>query len=47
MSISKTVKMKLTVFEDYHKFFKTVLDEEEQSSSPDLQTQTDFPSNGF
>ena len=29
MSISKTVKMKLTVFEDYHKFFKTVLDEEE------------------
>ena len=29
MSISKTVKMKLTVFEEYHKFFKTVLDEEE------------------
>lgn len=29
MSISKTVKMKLTVFEDYHKFFKSVLDEEE------------------
>ena len=29
MSISKTVKMKLTVFEDYHKFFKTVLDDEE------------------
>ena len=29
ISISKTVKMKLTVFEDYHKFFKTVLDDEE------------------
>ena len=29
MSISKTVKMKLTVFEDYHRFFKTVLDDEE------------------
>ena len=29
LSISKTVKMKLTVFEDYHRFFKTVLDEEE------------------
>ena len=29
MSISKTVKMKLTVFEDYHRFFKAVLDDEE------------------
>ena len=29
MSISKTVKMKLTVFEDYHRFFKSVLDDEE------------------
>ena len=28
-SISKTIKMKLTVFEYYHQFFKTVLDEEE------------------
>ena len=28
-SISRTIKMKLTVFEDYHAFFKTVLDEEE------------------
>lgn len=29
MSISRTVKMKLTVFEDYHRFFRTVLDDEE------------------
>ena len=29
LSISKTVKMKLTVFEEYHKFFKAVLDDEE------------------
>lgn len=29
MSISRTVKMKLTVFEDYHNFFKTVLDDED------------------
>ena len=29
LSISKTVKMKLTVFEYYHRFFKTVLDEDE------------------
>ena len=33
MSISKTVKMKLTVFEDYHRFFKAVLDEEEYEKS--------------
>ena len=29
LTISQTVKMKLTVFEYYHRFFKTVLDEEE------------------
>ena len=29
MSISKTVKMKLMVFEDYHRFFRTVLDDAE------------------
>ena len=29
LTISQTVKMKLTVFECYHRFFKTVLDEEE------------------
>lgn len=29
LNLSKTVKMKLTVFEYYHRFFKTVLDEEE------------------
>ena len=29
MSITQTVKMKLMVFEVYHQFFKTVLDEEE------------------
>lgn len=33
ISISKTVKMKLTVFEYYHRFFKTVLDEEEYEKS--------------
>ena len=33
LSISKTVKMKLTVFEYYHRFFKTVLDEEEYERS--------------
>ena len=29
LTISQTVKMKLTVFECYHRFFKTVLDEDE------------------
>lgn len=29
LTISNTVKMKLTVFEYYQRFFKTVLDEEE------------------
>lgn len=29
VSLSKIIKMKLTVFEYYHQFFKTVLDEEE------------------
>lgn len=33
ISISKTVKMKLTVFEYYHRFFKNVLDEEEYEKS--------------
>lgn len=33
MSISQVVKMKLTVFEDYHRFFKTVLDEDEYEKS--------------
>ena len=33
LSISKTVKMKLTVFEYYQRFFKTVLDEEEYEKS--------------
>ena len=33
MSISRVVKMKLTVFEYYHRFFKTVLDEEEYEKS--------------
>lgn len=33
LTISKTVKMKLTVFEYYHRFFKTVLDEEEYEKS--------------
>lgn len=33
LSIPKTVKMKLTVFEYYHRFFKTVLDEEEYERS--------------
>lgn len=33
MSISQVVKMKLTVFEYYHRFFKTVLDEEEYEKS--------------
>ena len=33
MTISKTIKMKLTVFEYYHQFFKTVLDEEEYEKS--------------
>ena len=32
-SVSKTVKMKLTVFEYYQQFFKTVLDEEEYERS--------------
>jgi glycosyltransferase involved in cell wall biosynthesis len=33
LSITNTVKMKLTVFEYYHRFFKTVLDEEEYEKS--------------
>ena len=33
MTISKTVKMKLTVFEYYQRFFKTVLDEDEYEKS--------------
>ena len=33
LSISKTVRMKLTVFEYYQRFFKTVLDEEEYEKS--------------
>ena len=33
MSISNTIKMKLTVFEYYHRFFKSVLDEEEYEKS--------------
>lgn len=33
LSITKTVRMKLTVFEYYHQFFKTVLDEEEYEKS--------------
>ena len=33
LTISKTVKMKLTVFEYYHRFFKSVLDEEEYEKS--------------
>lgn len=33
LTISKTIKMKLTVFEYYHQFFKTVLDEEEYEKS--------------
>lgn len=33
LTISKTIKMKLTVFEYYHRFFKTVLDEEEYEKS--------------
>ena len=33
LSISKTVKMKLTVFEYYQRFFKTVLDEDEYEKS--------------
>ena len=33
LSVSKTVKMKLTVFEYYQQFFKTVLDEEEYERS--------------
>lgn len=33
ISISKTIKMKLTVFEYYHRFFKSVLDEEEYERS--------------
>lgn len=33
LTISRTIKMKLTVFEYYHRFFKTVLDEEEYEKS--------------
>lgn len=33
LTIARTVKMKLTVFEYYHQFFKTVLDEEEYERS--------------
>ena len=33
LTVSKTVKMKLTVFEYYQQFFKTVLDEEEYERS--------------
>lgn len=33
LSIGKTVRMKLMVFEYYHQFFKTVLDEEEYEKS--------------
>ena len=33
LSISKTIKMKLTVFEYYNRFFKTVLDDEEYEKS--------------
>ena len=33
MSVSKTVRMKLTVFEYYNQFYKTVLDEEEYERS--------------
>lgn len=33
LTISKTIKMKLMVFEYYHQFFKTVLDEEEYERS--------------
>lgn len=33
LSITKTVQMKLTVFEYYHQFFKTVLSEEEYEKS--------------
>lgn len=33
LSISNTIKMKLTVFEYYHRFFKSVLDEEEYEKS--------------
>ena len=33
LTIPKTIKMKLTVFEYYNRFFKTVLDEEEYEKS--------------
>ena len=33
LTLSKTVKMKLTVFEEYHRFFKAVLDEAEYEKS--------------
>lgn len=33
LTISKTIKMKLMVFEYYHRFFKSVLDEEEYEKS--------------
>ena len=34
LPIPKTIKMKLTVFEYYNRFFKTVLDEEEYEKEP-------------